>query len=327
MTISWYVDDLFIKHDNPNVVTTFLEWLTQRYDTDVKKLKVVRGHKHDYLGMNLDFSEKGAVCFDMIPYIKKINDAFPEKTTGVQSTPAGNCLIQVRPPDEAKYLPEEQARAFHHTTAQLLFLSRVHRDIQTTVAFLTTHVKKPDNDDWGKLQRVLKYLHTTHSLRLTLSADSLSNIVWYVDASHQLHDNCKGHTGPILTFGRGATTSSSTQHKVPAKSSCKSKIIGLYDKLSDVLWTRQFLEAQGYKIKTNIVYQDNMAKNGYVSSSKWTKHIKATYFFVRRYHNAGKLDLQYCPTEQMWADVLTKPLQGAKLECRSGRYGTSSSTS
>ena len=93
---------------------------------------------------------------------------------------------------------------------------------------------------------------------------------------------------------------------------------GLYDNLSDVLWTHQFLEAQGYKIKTNIVYQDNMstlslAKNGYVSSSKRTKHIKAKYFFVRHYHNAGEIDLQYCPTEQMWADVLTKPLQGAKF--------------
>jgi hypothetical protein len=139
-----------------------------------------------------------------------------------------------------------------------------------------------------------------------------------VDASHQLHDDCKGHTGSILTFGRGATTSSSTKHKVPAKSSCESEIIGLYDKISDVLWTHQFLKAQGYKINTNIVYQDNMstlslAKNGYVSSSKRTKHIKAKYFFVRNYHNASKIDLQYCPTEQMWADVLTKPLQGAKF--------------
>ena len=57
----------------------------------------------------------------------------------------------------------------------------------------------------------------------------------------------------------------------------------------------------------------SLAKNGYVSSSKRTKHIKAKYFFVRNYHNASKIDLQYCPTEQMWADVLTKPLQGAKF--------------
>ena len=57
----------------------------------------------------------------------------------------------------------------------------------------------------------------------------------------------------------------------------------------------------------------SLAKNGYVSSSKRTKHIKAKYFFIRHFHNAGELDLQYCPTEQMWADVLSTPLQGAKF--------------
>jgi hypothetical protein len=57
----------------------------------------------------------------------------------------------------------------------------------------------------------------------------------------------------------------------------------------------------------------SLAKNGYVSSSKRTKHIKAKYFFVRHFHHSGELDLQYCPTETMWADVLTKPLQGAKF--------------
>ena len=318
LTICWHVDDLFIGHVDPKVVTSFLDWLARRYDTTDKKLNIVRGHKHDYLGMNLDFSSTGAVQIDMINYIEKVNDAFPETITGVQSTPAGDRLFQVRPHDEAKFLPEAQARAFHHTTAQLLFLSRVRRDIQTTVAFLTTRVKKPDEDDWGKLKRVLRYLRCTRFLKLTLFAESLTNIVWYVDASHQLHDDCKGHTGSLLTFGRGATTSSSTKHKIPSKSSCESEIIGLYDKIGDVLWTRQFLEAQGYQIKTNIVYQDNMstlslAKNGYVSSSKRTKHIKAKYFFVRHFHNTGELDLQYCPTEHMWADVLTKPLQGAKF--------------
>ncbi len=161
-------------------------------------------------------------------------------------------------------------------------------------------------------------MNSTRFLRLTLFAESHSNIIWYVDASHQLHANCKGHIGSLLTFGRGATTSSSTKHKIPSKSSCKSEIVGLYDKVGDVLWTRQFLEAQGYKINTNIVYQDNMstlslAKNGYVSNSKRTKHVKAKYFFICHFHHTGELDLGYCSTEQMWADVLTKPLQGAKF--------------
>ncbi len=102
--------------------------------------------------MNLDFSMAGEVNIDMIPYIQKVIHAFPEKMTGVQSTPAGDHLFQVCSPTEATFLPKEQANTFHHTTVQLLFLSRICRDIQTTVAFLTTRVKCPDNDNWGKLK-------------------------------------------------------------------------------------------------------------------------------------------------------------------------------
>jgi hypothetical protein len=253
----------------------------------------------------------------MIPYTSKNFNEFPEKITGVTSTPAADHLFTVCPTTEAKILPEEQACAFHHATAQLLFLSRVRRDIQNTIEFLTTRVKQPDDDNWGKLKCLLKYLNGTRYLLLTLSA-SLSKIVWYIDASHLTHDDCKGYTGSILTFGKGATTSSSNKQKIPPKSSTESEIIGLHDKTGDVLWMYHFLEAQGYTISHNIIYQDNMstlslAKNGYVSSSKSTKHIKANYFFIRHYHNEKELDLQYCPTEQMWADVLTKPLQGSKF--------------
>jgi hypothetical protein len=65
----------------------------------------------------------------------------------------------VRDPSLAKLLPEEQAMAFHHVKAQLLFLSvSVWQDIQPVTAFLTTWVRSPDEDDWGKVKRVLGYL-------------------------------------------------------------------------------------------------------------------------------------------------------------------------
>ncbi len=187
-----------------------------------------------------------------------------------------------------------------------------------TMAFLTPCIKAPDEDDWRKLKRVLKYLLSTHHLCLMLLAESLTDIKWYVDASIQTHDNCNGHTGSLLTFGKGATTSSSTKQKVPSKGSTETELIGLHDKSGDILWTRHFLEAQGYKITSNIIYQVNMstlsfAKYGHVSISKRTKHIKAKYLYVHHYLNTGDLTLPYCPTDQMWADILTKPLQGSKF--------------
>ena len=84
----------------------------------------------------------------MFKYLDSIIDELPELITGKAATPAADHLFSVRDANEAKYLPEEKAIAFHHTTAQLLFLSSLaRRDIQTAVSFLTTRGKKPDKDD------------------------------------------------------------------------------------------------------------------------------------------------------------------------------------
>ena len=70
----------------------------------------------------------------MIKHLQKVFDDFPDEIGKSASTPASDHLFQVRDPEEAetlrKYLPEEQAAHFHHTVAQLLFISsRVRRDI------------------------------------------------------------------------------------------------------------------------------------------------------------------------------------------------------
>ena len=106
--------------------------------------------------------------------------------------------------------------------------------------------------------------------------------------------------------------------KCNTKSSTEIELILLADKLADVIWMRYFIECQGYDIDKYIVFQDNMSalsleKNGRISSSKRTKHIKAKYFFIKDYYDAGEIDVKFCPTDEMWADVLTKPLQGQKF--------------
>jgi hypothetical protein len=152
MTICWHVDDLFIGYKNPDTVSNIIHWLQSCYKTPDKPLQATRSFQHDYLGMNIDFSTPGSVSFDMIPYITKLQHDFPENITGVAPSLAANHLFKICDPTEACLLPESQAVAYHHTVAQLLFLSRVCRDIQTAVAFLTTQVKAPDDDDWGKLK-------------------------------------------------------------------------------------------------------------------------------------------------------------------------------
>ena len=83
-----------------------------------------------------------------------------------------------------------------------------------------------------------------------------------------------------------------------------------------ILWTRYFLEAQGYEVCKNKVFQDNQSamsleKNGKRSSSHQMHHINIRYFFVTADRIQSKeVTVEYCPTDEMLADMFTKPLQG-----------------
>ena len=51
-----------------------------------------------------------------------------------------------------------------------------------------------------------------------------------------------------------------------------------------------------------------------MSRSKRTKHIKVRLFFIKDVISRGDLFVNYCPTEKMWAYILTKPLHGTVLK-------------
>jgi hypothetical protein len=65
----------------------------------------------------------------------------------IWATPAENHLFAVNEVDPVK-LGNEGATKFHYIVAQLLFLcKRARPDIQTSVSFLCTRVKSPDEYD------------------------------------------------------------------------------------------------------------------------------------------------------------------------------------
>ena len=311
-TITWYVDDTKISHKNPKVVDVIIEKIEAKFG----KMKVVRGLIHEFLGMDIEFKrgkEAGKVSIGMKKHILKAIDMFLDDITRDAATPATPYLFKNR---GAKDLDEKRADNFHSVTALLLFISRRSRlDIQTAVAYLCTRVAKPNEDDWKKLKRVLQYLRGSIDLVLTLGADDIANMQAWVDVAYAVHEDCKSHTGGVMSWGWGVVLSMCKKQKLNTKSSTEGEIVGVSDYLPNMIWGKMFLEAQGYKIKENTLYQDNQAamkilKNGKASSGQKTKHMDARYFFIKDRCESEGIDIKYCPTEIMIADFFTKPLQG-----------------
>jgi hypothetical protein len=312
-TILWHVDDLKISHVDHTEVTKIIELLSAEFGKEAP-LTINRGKTHEYLGMSLDFSEKGIARVSMAQYVKNILMEMPDDMKGVSPTPAANHLFDVNP--EQEKLDEKQKEFFHHVVAQLLFLcKRARPDIQTAVAFLCTRVASPDTDDYKKLSRLIKYLRGTEDLPLRLEAEGLNVTKWWVDASYAVHPDMKSHTGGVMSMGKGAVYGTSTRQKINTKSSTEAELVGVGEVLPQILWTRYFLQAQGYTCEDTIIHQDNkssilLEENGTASSSKRTRHINIRYYFITDRIENKEVRIEYCPTEKMMADFFTKPLQG-----------------
>ena len=102
-------------------------------------------------------------------------------------------------------------------------------------------------------------------------------------------------------------TSFSRKQKLNTASSTETELVGVADALGLIMWVKYFMEAQGYNIDSNILFQDNkstilLAKNGRSSAGKKSNHINNRYFLITDKVQQGDLEIQHKPTGEMLAD-------------------------
>jgi hypothetical protein len=140
----------------------------------------------------------------------------------------------------------------------------------------------------------------------------------YIDAAYGVHVDGKSHTGSGVTIGDAGLVhaKSGKQHNV-TKSSTEAELVALSDSANKAFHVRNFILAQGHDIGPVILYQDNMSCMALVekgrSSSERTRHISIRHFWVKERVEAGEAVIEHLRTEKMFANVLTKPLQGSQF--------------
>ena len=310
LTIVWYVDDCKISHKDPKVVDWLIAEIEKRHD----KMTVTRGKKHVFVGMTIEFLGEGKVLIMLGDYLQECIDVSGIDVSEGAKTPATKNLFNVD--ESSPLLCKMKHDLFHHIVAKLLFVAKRARiDLALTIAFLCTRVSKSTEEDWGKLARLLKYIHSTIDMPRIIQATDLTVLQTWVDASYAVHGDMRSHTGACMSMGRGVFNVKSSKQKLNTKSSTESELIGASDYLPWVIWMKHFLKYQGYELTTNVFYQDNesamkLEKNGINSQGEKSRHINIRYFFIKDVIKRENIDIKHCPTKDMIADFYTKPLQG-----------------
>ena len=92
---------------------------------------------------------------------------------------------------------------------------------------------------------------------LTLEEEDSQELKWYLHAAFTVHLDMKSHFGAVFTLGKGAIISDSTKQKSNARSSSEAESNSVDDKISKILWSKKFIEYQGFKMKVNMIYKDD----------------------------------------------------------------------
>ena len=171
-------------------------------------------------------------------------------------------------------------------------------------------------------KRVLRYLKGTLEMGIIYFGGNgkfgSKKLYGYSDANWagDLQDR-KSTGGFVLKFGRSTISWRSVKQSVVATSTSEAEYLSLFEVSKEIVWLRQLLKDMGHE-QTNatVVYEDNQSciewtKDTY---SRRTRHIDIKYHYTRSLTKNNVIHLEYCPTTEMVADILTKPLGGVSFK-------------
>ncbi len=211
-------------------------------------------------------------------------------------------------------------RKKRYYVAKVLYIAkRVKPECLTAVSFLTSRVGAYDTDDLGKVKRLLGYIRKTRTAGVCFRIGSDLVIRVYVDAAYGVHiHDGKSHSGAYTVLGVGGPLEAkSGKQKNVTKSSTEAELVALSDHAGRGINLRNFLAGQGYGIVPVIIYQDNMSCMAIMArggpTSERSRHINIRYSWLCERIKLGEVVLVHRATSLMYANVLTKPLQGKQF--------------
>ena len=101
--------------------------------------------------------------------------------------------------------------------------NRARPDIHKMVALLSMRVKEPNETDWKKFVGMINYLNGKNKKYLTLSADNLKVVKFYVGESFLVHPDVNSRAGVAIDMLQEEMKSVSSKYKLNTSSSTEAE--------------------------------------------------------------------------------------------------------
>jgi len=310
-----YVDDILFT-GNRDEMDEFKRFLSGEYDLKAP------GNVKQFCGIAIR-QEGERILLNQEAYIKELVKRF-----GVEKTRKVN-VPMTKIPEKAGTATQDQAIArttpYRELIGSLMFLSTQTRpDITFSLGILSRFNNNFNEEHWKAAKKVLRYLNETSQYNLSGKRVETGNelvMTCYSDSDWAGAPDRKSISGCIILVNDVPLVWYSKKQTLVALSSTEAELISLCECVKRKNYLKQLLLEYGFKIKEPVViHGDNqaallIAKHGVMMR---TKHMDLRKFYIKDEIDNGLIQLDYVPTEDNIADLLTKPLGIQILErmCR-----------
>ena len=313
-----YVDDLILITESTESMNELKAALKERY-----KMKDM-GELSYILGISvIQDKEKNRVILHQKHYIEAILRKYGMDNANPVATPA-DANVKLKKSDGVSK-PVHQ-HTYQSMVGSLLYAAMATRpDIAQAVSAVSKFNANPDASHLTAVKRILRYLKGTVNIALKYEKSVSGALIGYSDADWAGdQDDRRSTTGNIFLLSGGAVSWLSKKQATVALSTAEAEYIALSQAAQEGIWLKRLLCDLGVESMPTVILEDNqgaiaIAKNP-VNHSR-TKHIDIRYHYIRECVQNGQIELQYCPTNDMKADIFTKPLARPQFEYLRGEIG------
>jgi hypothetical protein len=198
-------------------------------------------------------------------------------------------------------------------------------DLTFAVSVVSRFMSKPGPMHWMAIKRIMQYLKATLDMRLRIGEKHME-VKGYSDADWAGDvENRRSTSGYVFFVGEGAVSWNSKRQQTVAQSTMEAEYMAMSRCTREAIWLRQLMEDVGcVQEEATTIMCDNqgsmaLAKNP--TKHDRSKHIDVQHHFIREKVENKVIELEYCPTQYMVADVLTKALARDRHETLSDSMG------
>lgn len=308
--VAVYVDDIVLGGRSEAKLSEVKAGLSQRF-----KMKDL-GPLHHFLGVTVA-QDSGKLWIGQPAFTERILQKFGMSDAKPVRTPVNPDIKLTQCENETDVYNQKMYQA---AVGSLLYLSTKTRpDIAFAVGTVARFSAKPTRDHWMAVKRILRYLGGTINFGLQYSETSSSECVGYSDAdwAGDIGDR-KSTSGYMFLLGGAAISWRSNKQSYVALSTAEAEYVSLSAASQEAVWLQQLVsELSNEDVRKTVLYEDNqsaicLSKSQVVHGK--TKHIEIKYHYIRELVESGRVEVIYCPSEDMIADMLTKGLPILQFE-------------